>query len=129
MFNKMSTYKPEYCELLIRHMAKGGSFTAFGAIADVSRETLYQWTREFPEFAEAKSNGEVKSLEHYEGLGYGGITGQIKNFNATAWIFTMKCRFKKYGYNQDESRKDDDDSGEGEATATNAATLLKIARG
>lgn len=122
-------YRPEFCDLLIAHMTKGGSFTAFGAIANVSRDTMYQWTHEFPEFGEAKAIGEMKSLEHFEGLGYGGITGQIKNFNATAWIFMMKCRFKKYGYRQDEPGNTDDEAGEGEIIGQTRANLLKLAKG
>lgn len=113
-------------------MAKGGSFTAFGAHANVSRETLYQWTREYPEFAEAKACGELKSLEHYEGIGYGGITGQLPRFNATAWIFTMKCRFKKYGYVQEQANGvNDDDDGNmvDEISRLPTEGLLKLIKG
>lgn len=50
-------YKPEYCELLEKHMAKGYSFEAFGGRIKVDRQTLYNWCSVFPEFQAAKNRG------------------------------------------------------------------------
>ena len=54
-------YKTEYPNLLIEHMESGLSFTTFGAVAEVSRKTLYEWVDKFPEFKKAKSIAFAKS--------------------------------------------------------------------
>ncbi len=46
-------YRPEYCQQLITHMAKGGSFESFGADANCHRGTLYDWEAAHPDFADA----------------------------------------------------------------------------
>jgi len=79
-------------------MAKGGSFEAFGAYAKVSVDTLYQWVKKHEAFAEAKKEGWVASLDHFEKVGMAGLMGELPKFNSTAWIFIMKCRFRAAGY-------------------------------
>ena len=89
-------YRPEFCQQLVEHMAKGLSFESFQCGAGLS--TMYEWVERHPEFAEAKSLGWQKSLALYESLGYNGLQGKLPKFNATAWIFIMKCRFRAAGY-------------------------------
>lgn len=86
-------YKPEYCEQLIKHMAMGLSYETFGATINVAQSTVYLWEKH-PEFSEAKKEGFDKSRLFWERLGTAGAMGKIKNFNVTAWIFSMKNRFK-----------------------------------
>ena len=62
-------YKPEYCEMLIKHMAEGLSFECFAALVDTSRETLYNWTEKHPEFLYAKKRGLEKCQLFWEKLG------------------------------------------------------------
>lgn len=76
-------------------MTEGLSFESFAAQCDCSIETLYQWTRVNPEFSEAKKTATAKSLEFWEKLGRSGAAGKLKGFNVTAWIYTMKCRFRE----------------------------------
>lgn len=59
-------YKPEYCEMLIEHMSQGYSFASFGAIIRVGRNTLYMWSRDIEEFAEAKEIAEMMALKYFE---------------------------------------------------------------
>ncbi len=91
-------YKSEFCTKLIEHMSTGLSFVSFGAKAGVSEHTLHDWVHRYDEFAKAKALAEVKSLEFWEKLGVMAATGKIKGFQPAVWIFTMKCRFRKYGY-------------------------------
>jgi len=71
-------YKPEYCEMLIKHMKEGNSFESFGAIVHTCRTTLYNWTREHSEFLYAKNMGKEYSLKFYEDIGKMGAMGQLR---------------------------------------------------
>ena len=87
-------YKPEYCEQLLAHMRGGLSFDSFAALCESHIDTLYEWAKRHPEFSDAKKRGQALSLRFWEQTGLDGIRGQIQYFNASAWIFAMKNRFK-----------------------------------
>lgn len=89
-----SSYKPEYCEQLREHMAGGLSFDSFAALCGSHIDTLYEWAKKHPTFSDAKKHGQALSLRFWEQTGLDGITGKIQYFNASAWIFAMKNRFK-----------------------------------
>lgn len=87
-------YKPEYCELLKTHCAKGLSFETFGATIGVSRDNVYEWAKVHAEFSEAKKQALDLAQLYFENVGNEGMTGKNMKFNATPWIFSMKNRFK-----------------------------------
>jgi len=89
-----SKYKSEYCEMLILHMSQGLSFDSFGGVVNVSRETLYEWTRVHKEFSDTKKIAWTGYLLWWEKKGNEGMSGKIKNFSAPTWIYNMKCRFR-----------------------------------
>lgn len=97
-------YKPEFCILLIEHMAKGYSYNSFAAIAKVHRSIMYDWEKLFPEWLEAKENGFNECLIFWEKLAIDNILNKSESFgkgeggsstslNSTLWIFNMKNRF------------------------------------
>lgn len=86
-------YKPEYCEMLIKHMEEGLGFESFGGIVNVDRVTLYRWKESHKEFAEAYNDGWTRCFLFWERVGRSGALGKIKGFNVVAWIFNMKNRF------------------------------------
>ena len=89
-----TTYKPEYCQMLVEHMATGLGFHAFGAvIGGTSLSTLQDWVKNNDDFRVAKEIGESYSLLFWERLGRAAAMGQVPNFNQTAWIFSMKNKF------------------------------------
>jgi hypothetical protein len=96
-------YDPKYCQELIDHMKGGLSFESFAALADVNRDTLYEWVKVHPEFSDAKKRGTDLNLIWWERIGRAAMLGHagkdadgkpipLKNFNATLWIFNMKNR-------------------------------------
>jgi transposase len=90
-----SKYKPEFCDLLIDHMATGLSFESFAAVVGVHRDTLYEWEKVHPEFAEAKKLAFDQCLLTWEKIGIGNIINkESRSLNASIWIFNMKNRFK-----------------------------------
>jgi hypothetical protein len=77
-----TTYKPEYCQMLIEHMKKGFSFKSFAADVDCHYDTLYAWKEAHPDFSEAKKIGEAKSLKHWEQIGQMMVLGQLKTIKS-----------------------------------------------
>lgn len=71
-------YKPEYCQMVIDHMAKGNSFWSFAADINVHFDTLSEWTKAHPEFSEAKKIGVAKLLKFDEELNKAGSAGLLR---------------------------------------------------
>lgn len=87
-------YLPQYCEDIIEVAASGGHIPAMMLKIGVrSKETWYRWQKEYPEFKEAVEFANVVSQATYEELGYRGLTGQIKFFNATTYAMIMNNKF------------------------------------
>jgi hypothetical protein len=94
-----SDYRPEYCEMLIKHMGDEGlSFEAFAGVVKKDRDTLYQWEKRYPDFADAKKKATALNLLFWEKIGITGMAGKLPRFNVVAWIFSMKNR---HGYRND----------------------------
>jgi hypothetical protein len=89
----MAKWKKQYCEELKEHMASGLSFSSFGGKIGVSRVTLDNWKKKYPEFKKAYEDGQLRCLYFWEIMGRSGAAGKIQNFNVTSWIFNMKNRF------------------------------------
>lgn len=83
-------YKPEFCEMLIKHMDKGFSITSFGAVVECSRDTLYEWAAKHKDFSDAMKAGKTKSALHHEKVLQMMAHGKIKGGNVAAQIFMMK---------------------------------------
>jgi hypothetical protein len=113
-----SEYRSEFCTMLIQHMADGLSFEAFAGVVHKSKDTLYQWVKKHPEFADAKKKGDAESLLFWEKMGITGMVGKLKGFNVAAWIFNMKNR---HGYRD---RAPDDKPVEADATLLDAMAEL-----
>lgn len=85
-----STYNQTYCNEVISAGEQGLSLTAFAGQIGVSRKTVYNWIKTFPEFDEAVNQAKAKAALFWEtkliqlastGLG-----------SATAIIFALKNR-------------------------------------
>lgn len=83
-------YKKEYCDRLIEHMKLGMSYESFAAELRVTRDCLYKWEKSHPDFLYAKKIGKELMLSYFEKMGIHAMSGKIKNFNASTYIFTMK---------------------------------------
>lgn len=59
-------YKPEYCDLVEKHMGQGLSLMAFAGILGVARSTIQEWCADQPEFAEAVDCAKAQRLLHWE---------------------------------------------------------------
>ena len=84
-----TSYRPEYCQKLIDHMAQGHSYESFAPVISVSRQSLYQWESVHSEFSDAKKIGLDANKKTLEEIGIKLATGEIQG-STTAWIFMMK---------------------------------------
>ncbi len=79
-------YDPAYCQMVEEIMGQGYSLTAFAGHIGVSKETVYNWTREHPEFLGAVSRARPKRLAQLERQLLAGETGP----KVTAFMFALK---------------------------------------
>lgn len=101
-----TSYKPEYCELLEKHLSYGFSFDSF-TDAGVCLSTLYNWVDNYPDFKTAKKIGTQKALKFHENLLRQKLTGmdtekvKSKKIDTACLIFALKTRFHAtYGERQ-----------------------------
>ena len=59
-------YREAYCDEVIDFLKDGHSLAAFGGHIGVSRETLYNWMRTQPAFAEAVKQAQAKAILWWE---------------------------------------------------------------
>jgi len=94
-----SKYKKEFCDMLISHMSDGKSIESFAYRVNVCRDTISEWCKVHKDFSAAKKRGECASYTFWE---HEGIRNrENKNYAWTYWIYSMKCRFGKWGWNPD----------------------------
>ncbi len=55
-----TSYREVFIEQIEEHLAKGLTVDSFAAVIGVHRDSVYTWTKEYPEFAAAKVRGEGK---------------------------------------------------------------------
>lgn len=84
LMGRPTKYRPEYCEMLIKHQMQGLSFKSFAAVIfnhsqePVSVETMNQWAASHPEFSAAKEAGAAQERLALERLGLTGMAGALK---------------------------------------------------
>lgn len=107
-FGRPTDYRAEFGPMLIEHARKpGGTLQAFAAAIGQHRDTLLEWSREYPDFKHCyKLAKEIQECVLFN-LGVQGMMGAIPFFNAGSWIFAMKARF---GLHEDGPRDQEDDN-------------------
>lgn len=85
-------YREEFCSRVIELGRRGKSKAQIAASLDVSRQTLDNWTQTHPEFLDAVKAARDLALAWWEDQGQAGLTAE--KFNATAFIFQVKNRFR-----------------------------------
>lgn len=86
-------YKRKFCQIAYDLLSKGYSKEALAGNLGVSKQCLYEWVQTYDDFGDAVERGVSASQFFWEDLGMRGTQGQVKGFNATAWMFNMKNRF------------------------------------
>ena len=97
-------YDASMCEIARQLLANGKSIARVATNLGVCRDSIYDWRDKHPEFARALKQGKDSAQAYWEDIGEEGVMGEIKNFSATTWIFTMKNRFRD-DYAEDKESK------------------------
>ena len=87
-------FDPNKIPELLEAAKNGASKAKLAVILGIHRDTLYDWTRSNPEFSDIVKQCEVLSQVWWEDQGMMGMTGVNPEFNATAFIFQVKNRFR-----------------------------------
>jgi transposase-like protein len=85
-----SKYRPEYCEQLVLDMRQGYSIGAFAGKIGVSRLTIDNWRRQFPDFADAVARGLSHRQRQWEEKAMGFGFGEKEKGSATILIFGLR---------------------------------------
>jgi len=88
-------YRMEMCEQVIEAGRQGKTVAGMAAEIGITRETFNQWRRNKPEFSDAVKEGLDLAQAWWEDRGQEAVFGKVPGFNATAYIFNMKNRFKE----------------------------------
>lgn len=84
-------YEPEMCETVIELGRDGAGVAEIAAELDVSRQTVYNWKDEHPEFLDAVNRARDLSQAWWEKQGRKGIWS--RKFNASAYKLQVMNRF------------------------------------
>ena len=88
-------YNESLCAIAEEVLGSGKSIARLATTLGVCRDSIYEWRDKHPEFARSLKKGRDASQAYWEDIGHEGACGEIKNFSATCWIFTMKNRFRE----------------------------------
>lgn len=88
-------YNESMCATAIQILGSGKSMAALAGACGVCRESIYDWIDKHPEFALAVKKGKAVGQAYWEERGHQAMFGATKNFSASAWIFTMKNRYRE----------------------------------
>ena len=86
-------YKSEICDNLVELMASGLSKKEVASELGISRDTLYRWMKDHPEFGTAIKEGLDRSEAWHIGAIRMGMMGKIPRFNPTAAALLMNNVF------------------------------------
>lgn len=86
IFGRPSEYDPAFCPMVIEHMAKGHSLTSFAGLIRKARDTVYEWIKTHPDFADAVSRARSARVTALETK----LLGSRKGAETTAAIFALK---------------------------------------
>ena len=92
-----SKYDPSFCERVIELGRLGKSRAYIASEINVSRETLDEWERDYPEFSDAMDEAMRHSQRWWEQAGQDGLTAGPGSFNAAVWSRSMAARFPLNG--------------------------------
>lgn len=87
-------YDPAMCETVIELGEQGKSKAQICADLRIKFDTYKEWQKQHPEFLEAVKEAELLAQAWWENKGQAGLDAGPGMFNATAYIFQMKNRFR-----------------------------------
>lgn len=102
-------YKPQYCKEIIEFMSKGNSLVQFAAKIEVSKDTIYQWTKDHTVFSDAFEIARLKCEDYWEKVVKEKATTKSPG-NPGVLMFYMKNRFR-WSEGKDKEEKEEEKQG------------------
>jgi hypothetical protein len=115
-------YKDIYADKALSILAEGKSKNAVCAHIGISKQTLYNWEKNYPDFKEAVDIGMAACEYHWEELGADGIIAD--GFNTGMWMIQMRNRF---GWKATDPKEQPETDKSGIAAMTEAFVAAQIA--
>ena len=83
---RIPSYREEYCDGVVDFMAQGFSLTAFAGSIRLSKETIYGWIRDYPDFSLSVERARAARLAYWEKR----LMDSQRSAEAAASIFALK---------------------------------------
>ena len=88
-------FKPEYCGQVIVLGKEGKSCAEFACAFKVSKQTIFDWAKEFPEFSDALACARSESESWWVSKGREGLVlPKAVAFQQSVWTKAMACMFR-----------------------------------
>lgn len=91
-FGRPTDYKPEFCEKVIELGKLGKSVTQMACGLGVSKQTLHNWKKTYPEFFDAITYATELSQDWWESIGQEALFAE--KFQSAVYNKQMACRFR-----------------------------------
>jgi hypothetical protein len=90
-------YDPKYCDLVIELGRQGKSKAQMAATIGTTRQTMWSWAQQYPEFLDAMNHAEELCQQWWENLGQAYLvnTKDGPTLNTGLWSRSMAARFPK----------------------------------
>jgi hypothetical protein len=90
-----TSYRAEMCEQVIECGKRGKSVAWIAAELEVSKDSLYEWMKVYPEFSDAMAQSRNHSQRWWEDAGQDSMLLKPGEgtFNASVWSRSMAARF------------------------------------
>lgn len=90
-----TSYDPAYCESVVEWGKLGKSIAWMAAELDVSRQSIYEWAKEHPEFSDAITRAKEHAQRWWEDFGQVNMLmpAGAGTFNGSVWSRSMAARF------------------------------------
>jgi len=91
VFGRPTTYRAEYCERVIELGKLGKSLVQIASELDSTKQTLFNWCDDNPDFLAAMEKSRAHSQNYWESIGHDGMLN--KSIDASIWSRSMGARF------------------------------------
>ena len=91
VFGRPTSYRPEYCDLVVSLGSEGRSKTEIAFEIGVVRQTLDEWALKHSDFSHALTRAKQAEQAWWERQGRTNLTAQV--FQSSMWSRSMAARF------------------------------------
>lgn len=90
-------YDPEYCKTVIELASQGKSKAQMAATIGTTRQTMWSWMQQYPEFLDAINHAEELCQQWWEDMGQTYLINKREGdtLNTGLWSRSMAARFPK----------------------------------